>query len=292
MLSYITRTVIDMTSTYNYTQKKPVEKYKILKPVGTGSYSSVFKAVDNNSGCIVAIKEYLWKCSVIDVQNEKNILQKLSDIDGVLQYIDYYETDRGRFLVTKFVDGEDLFTTIEQGTLSRQRAYVIFEELLRIVEEVHRRGVIHRDLKPENIMIERTTGKIYVIDWGFAEACEGDDIINTSKGTLYYSAPEVLSHPLNIGKHNDVWSLGVILFTMISYTLPFTKKFTNTDSEIREMICNYDLILESKKFTDFDTWLIKKILVSYDVRPTIPSIRDLVKQRATFISKLNMRCSA
>jgi calcium-dependent protein kinase len=113
-------------------------------------------------------------------------------------------------------------------------AYIV-KQLLSAIMYCHSRGVVHRDIKPENILIDSMTadGKIDIklIDFGAALFIPPDTKISERSGTPYYIAPEVLS-----GKYNekcDIWSIGVILFILLSGTPPFNGF---TDEEIMDNV--------------------------------------------------------
>ena len=136
--------------------------------------------------------------------------------------------DQGRlFLVTPYIAGGTLSRRLHAGPLSLSEVHQLFTALVKAVAYIHRRGVVHRDLKPSNILLdeEENTGEIYVrlIDFGIATiqgmaASPPLTTDGTSMGTLAYMAPERLSGIA--APSNDIFSLGVILYQMLTGQLP------------------------------------------------------------------------
>jgi len=92
------------------------------------------------------------------------------------------------------------------------------EKLFQAINHCHAQGVIHRDIKPENIMIT-DSGSVRLIDFGLSKANRGNANMTTVAGTPYYMAPEVLMG--SYGAKADIWSLGVLMYTLVSGYLPF-----------------------------------------------------------------------
>ena len=136
--------------------------------------------------------------------------------------------DQGRlFLVTPYIAGGTLSRRLHAGPLSLSEVHQLFTALVKAVAYIHRRGVVHRDLKPSNILLdeEENTGEIYVrlIDFGIATiqgmaASPPLTTDGTSMGTVAYMAPERLSGIA--APSNDIFSLGVILYQMLTGQLP------------------------------------------------------------------------
>ena len=92
------------------------------------------------------------------------------------------------------------------------------EQLFKAINHCHASGVVHRDIKPENIMIT-DSGSVRLIDFGLSKVNKGDKRLTTIAGTPFYMAPEVLDG--NYGAKADIWSLGVLLYVLVSGYLPF-----------------------------------------------------------------------
>lgn len=136
----------------------------------------------------------------------------------------------------RFIEGGELFDEIiKRKYMNEQDTAFIVRQILSAITYCHSKGIVHRDLKPENILIDSVTsdGKIYikVIDFGAALFFSPKVKISETLGTPYYIAPEVL-----FGEYNekcDLWSIGVIMFILLSGTAPFSG---STDDDIMESV--------------------------------------------------------
>ena len=126
------------------------------------------------------------------------------------------------YLVLEYVDCGELFEYISSnGCLEEEEAVKIFRQALSAVGYCHSFGICHRDLKPENILIN-SNGDIRVADFGMAALHQAKDHhLNTSCGSPHYAAPELIAGRGYRGEKVDTWSMGVILFAMLSGRLPF-----------------------------------------------------------------------
>jgi serine/threonine protein kinase len=126
--------------------------------------------------------------------------------------------------VTKFADGGDLYEYCIQQTslIGEQRSQFIFKQLLNGVHDIHRRGLVHRDLKDQNIFCcdSLPYPRIRIGDFGYVKRLEPDQLAVERVGTFAFMAPEVLKKEAS-GHKADVWSLGVMLHTLVSSQLPF-----------------------------------------------------------------------
>jgi calcium-dependent protein kinase len=130
------------------------------------------------------------------------------------------------YLVMEYCSGGELFDKIasqENSMFNESEAAMIMQKLLLAINHCHAWGVTHRDIKPENIMYG-DDGDIKLIDFGLSKALEqyemGSKSLNTLAGTLAYMAPEIMTQHYD-PKHCDIWSLGVLMYLMVSGYLPF-----------------------------------------------------------------------
>ena len=148
-----------------------------------------------------------------------------------MKLYEFFTDDKNYYLVTEWVEGGELFDEIEKRKkFNEKTAADIISQLLSAIIYCHERGIVHRDLKPENILLSSSKdGKfnIKVIDFGTAQGFNKDQRLKGTTGTAYYIAPEVLFR--NYDEKCDVWSCGVILYILLSGTVPFYGK---TDNEI------------------------------------------------------------
>lgn len=171
---------------------------------------------DNKSKCLV--------------DTEYNILSKVSH-ENIVKCIEAGESevisgdskDEVYFIAYEYLPGGNLFDFVQQGLYSEGLACFIFEELVKTVVFLNTQGYAHLDLKLENIMIDKN-GKLKLIDFGFAsKLCgkKGNGKIQLYAGTIPYKAPEISKCKPFSGFSADVFSMGIILFCLISKAFPF-----------------------------------------------------------------------
>jgi len=136
--------------------------------------------------------------------------------------LDWFEDDEHIFIVMELATGGDLFDKIiELEGMTETDAVNIFSQILRAVGHIHSQRMIHCDIKPENILcMSSACDTVKVTDFGFAQEEDDDCQMLEHKGTIFYCAPEVLEGKAYDSKA-DMWSLGVLLFTMLAGFHPF-----------------------------------------------------------------------
>lgn len=200
-----------------------MKNYTFDKEIGSGAYGKVFLASEVNTGILRAVK-VVQKNRISDYtsfQNEIDILGHL-DHPNIVNIIETYETDRLCFLVLEHCSGGELFERISsQRYLTEIQAANIMKALFSAVAYCHDHGVCHRDLKPENCLFSNQTNDsdIKLIDFGLSKVFDEDEMMHSMNGTPYYIAPEILSG--NYNYQVDCWSLGIILYIMLSGNPPF-----------------------------------------------------------------------
>jgi calcium-dependent protein kinase len=121
--------------------------------------------------------------------------------------------------------GGELFEKLSSNkTMNENMAAQAIEKNLRALIHCHKQNIVHRDIKPENIMYD-SVGEVKLIDFGLAKQTTGGQKLHTIAGTPYFIAPEVLGGSYN--KECDIWSLGVLLFVLVTGTYPFDSATKN-----------------------------------------------------------------
>lgn len=131
-------------------------------------------------------------------------------------------TPQSSYLILEYIDQGDLFTFINsKGRLSEEVAVYFFRQMISAIAYCHSFNVCHRDLKPENILITADL-QIKIADFGMAALHQtASHRLATACGSPHYAAPELLKNRQYRGDRADIWSMGVILYAMLSATLPF-----------------------------------------------------------------------
>jgi serine/threonine-protein kinase HSL1, negative regulator of Swe1 kinase len=133
-----------------------------------------------------------------------------------------------RYLILEYIEGGELFEYIVQkGRLNLQEALRYFQQIIYAVHYCHCFNIAHRDLKPENILLDRKKN-IKIADFGMATWERSTGMLETSCGSPHYACPEILSGKKYSGASADVWSCGVILYALVSGSLPFHDEVMET----------------------------------------------------------------
>ncbi len=194
-----------------------IDKYKLLEIKGSGTFGTVWLAEDTWIGKKVAIKiPHNQKEEFTTLIAEPKLLASL-DHPNIVQILTVDKAENIFFMVMEYVDGKNLAQLIQETPLSYKEAVDIVIQILGALQYAHEKNVIHRDLKPGNILLT-SERKAKITDFGTAMIQAGKSGA-TIGGTLYYMAKEqVLGHP---AKASDVYSIGVILYEMVTGKLPF-----------------------------------------------------------------------
>ncbi|KAJ3256391.1 camp-dependent protein kinase catalytic subunit [Boothiomyces macroporosus] len=213
----------DISSPPAETRTKCLDDYYVIRRVGKGGFATVFLVrLKTSTGRYFALK-VIKKQEVVrlkqerQIMNEKNILFELKH-PLLVDLYHTFQSPSNLFMVMEFVAGGDLFTLLRRSKMFAEpqaKFYVV--EVLAVLEYLHSMKVVYRDLKPENILLD-STGHIKLADFGFAKRL----ITTTSSfcGTPDYIAAEIVaSKPYSFTV--DWWSLGVLIFELISGKTPF-----------------------------------------------------------------------
>ena len=240
--------------------------YFTKPPLGTGHFGTVYKCKHKKTGNIRAIKRIKK-----DHMNAKNIESLLKDVEilktldhpNIIKVYEYFQDDAAIYIVTDLCSGGELFEHIlKEKNFNEKKAAILMRQILSAISYCHERNLVHCDLKPENIMFESLSSEntVKIIDFGNSSFCVGDQKLSNRFGSVYYVAPEVLKSSYN--EKCDIWSLGVILYLILSGKPPFNG-------------ANDQLILkkvyEGKYSMDGPEW-----------ESISPEAKDLIKQMLTY----------
>jgi calcium-dependent protein kinase len=158
------------------------------------------------------------------LHQEVAILQTL-DHPNIVKYYETYEDEKFIYLVMELCPGGELFEKLSANkTMNENMAAQAIEKNLRALIHCHKQNIVHRDIKPENIMYD-SVGEVKLIDFGLAKQTTGGQKLHTIAGTPYFIAPEVLGGSYN--KECDIWSLGILLFVLVTGIYPFDSATKN-----------------------------------------------------------------
>ncbi|KAK4875456.1 hypothetical protein RN001_011878 [Aquatica leii] len=206
------------------------QDFELLKVLGKGGYGKVFqvrKVSGTDAGTIFAMK-VLRKASIVRNQKdtahtkaERNILEEVKHPFIVdLKYA--FQTGGKLYLILEYLSGGELFMHLErEGIFLEDTACFYLSEIILALEHLHMQGIIYRDLKPENILLD-AQGHVKLTDFGLCKEHIQEGIVtHTFCGTIEYMAPEILTRSGH-GKEVDWWSLGALMYDMLTGAPPFT----------------------------------------------------------------------
>ncbi|XP_034779568.1 ribosomal protein S6 kinase alpha-3 isoform X2 [Acipenser ruthenus] len=208
--------------------------YDVKEDIGVGSYSICKRCVNKTSNMEYAVK--IINKSKRDPSEEIEILLRYGQHPNIITLKDVYDDGKVVYLVTELMKGGELLDKIlRQKFFSEREASAVLYTISKTVEYLHIQGVVHRDLKPSNILYMDESGNpesIRICDFGFAKQLRAENgLLMTPCYTANFVAPEVLKKQ-GYDAACDIWSLGVLLYTMITGFTPFANGPEDTPEEI------------------------------------------------------------
>jgi serine/threonine protein kinase len=165
----------------------------------------------------------------------------------------------------------DLLRFIEKfGRVDEYSARDMFRQLLNAMIYLHDRNIAHRDIKPENILLDAQM-RPKIADLGFCHTLHANTLLSTRCGTLYYAAPELLRGTDYDGRAIDVWSLGVVLFVLVSGSLPW---IVTNDAHVYEQILHASYRVPVHLSFELSELLKAMISLAPSSRPTMKNISE------------------
>ena len=237
-----------------------VGKYKLLKTIGKGNFAKVKLAKHMPTGQEVAIKiidkTQLNPSSLQKLFREVRIMKCL-DHPNIVKLFEVIESEKTLYLVMEYAAGGEVFDyLVAHGRMKEKEARVKFRQILSAVQYCHQKHVVHRDLKAENLLLDENMN-IKLADFGFSNEFTPGNKLDTFCGSPPYAAPELFQGKKYDGPEVDVWSLGVILYTLVSGSLPFDGQNLK---ELRERVLRGKYRIPFYMSTDCEN-LLKRFLV-------------------------------
>ncbi|CAG9088377.1 unnamed protein product [Plutella xylostella] len=248
--------------------------YDLLDTLGSGHFAVVKLARHVFTGEKVAVK--VIDKSKLDEVSKSHLFQevrcmKLVQHPNVVRLYEVIDTQTKLYLILELGDGGDLYDYImrHETGLSESLARDYFRQIVRAISYCHRLHVVHRDLKPENVVFFERLGVVKLTDFGFSNKfCPGQKL-ETSCGSLAYSAPEILLGDSYDAPAVDVWSLGVILYMLVCGQAPFQEA---NDSETLTMIMDCKYVIPPHISSGCRRLIGRMLVRAPEKRATLPQI--------------------
>ena len=249
---------------YKKNKKYPTTKmkfYKYGRLLGKGAFGKVNLGLHTLTGRLVAIKS-INKEKIKNerqkkkIKQETTIMETLSKSKNIVKIFETYETKKHICIVMEYICAGDLLTYIKKRSkLTEPVAKFIFKQIILAIKYIHDNSIIHRDIKLDNILLD-LDNNIKICDFGVSRKVNKGDIMFEQCGTPAYIAPEILINKGYEGFGVDIWSAGVVLYAMLSGTVPFKG---NNLKELHNLIISGDY-KEIKGISSEADDLIKNIL--------------------------------
>jgi len=222
--------VFQMTEDKYFSNKSTfLGSYHLGRELGTGAYSQVKTAIDKKDGTSYAVKivakEDLTPHDAQGLMDEIAILEEIKH-PNIVQLYNVYDEPGTSFLVMEYMDGGELFDRIVQKQYYNEKeARDVCKILFETIHYCHKQKIVHRDVKPENLLLTSKDNDfdLKIADFGFAKKFVLDNSLTTQLGTPGYVAPEILRGD-PYGTKVDMWSLGVIIYTLLGGYPPFMEE--------------------------------------------------------------------
>ncbi|KAI9340031.1 kinase-like domain-containing protein [Zopfochytrium polystomum] len=198
-------------------------EYKTIRKLGEGTYGVVKEAIHIPTNRRCAVKQIKKKAQHGDkerriVHREMRILRdEAKNHPNIIKMLDFFETEDKYYLVFELATGGELFERLaSKGRFNEHDAAEIMFQILHGISYLHSRGIAHRDLKPENILYRTQDERsdIVIADFGVSNIVVEGELLQTLCGSPAYAAPEVVTRAGH-GKPADMWSVGVISYTVL-----------------------------------------------------------------------------
>ncbi|XP_030626468.1 serine/threonine-protein kinase MARK1 isoform X3 [Chanos chanos] len=237
-----------------------IGNYRLLKTIGKGNFAKVKLARHVLTGREVAVKiidkTQLNPTSLQKLFREVRIM-KILNHPNIVKLFEVIETEKTLYLIMEYASGGEVFDyLVAHGRMKEKEARAKFRQIVSAVQYCHQKSIVHRDLKAENLLLDADMN-IKIADFGFSNEFTIGSKLDTFCGSPPYAAPELFQGKKYDGPEVDVWSLGVILYTLVSGSLPFDGQNLK---ELRERVLRGKYRIPFYMSTDCEN-LLKKLLV-------------------------------
>lgn len=226
-------------SVFNFPSKCKVEYelhklYEVKDLLGKGGNGEVYAGIRKKDGKEVAIKRIKKRSSERrgkkSLPSEVLILQQVENVPGVISLLDYLQSEANHYIVMERFPSRDMFDFIGDHPFGVDESVArdMFKQIVETVLHCRKKGIVHGDIKEENILINTETKEVKLIDFGSSSSWS-EDLLTRYGGTREYAPPEWFSAKKVTPEGLTVWSLGILLYSILCGDIPF-----QTDLHIRQ----------------------------------------------------------
>uniref|UniRef100_A0A0X3PNT0 MAP/microtubule affinity-regulating kinase 3 n=1 Tax=Schistocephalus solidus TaxID=70667 RepID=A0A0X3PNT0_SCHSO len=267
------------TKDQNYTprirnpdEQPHIGKYKFIRTIGKGNFAKVKLACHVITGKEVAIK-IIDKTQLSPSSRQKLLrevrIMKMLDHPNIVKLFEIISNEKVLYLVMEYASGGEVFDfLVTHGKMAEKEARAKFRQIVSAVQYCHQKHVVHRDLKAENLLLDASMN-VKIADFGFSNEFSTGTKLDTFCGSPPYAAPELFEGRKYDGPEVDVWSLGVILYTLVSGSLPFDGENLR---ELRERVLTGKYRVPFYMSTDCEALLRKMLHLNPQKRHSLESV--------------------
>ncbi|KAM6359413.1 MAP/microtubule affinity-regulating kinase 3 isoform 15-T15 [Alca torda] len=253
-------------------EQQNIGNYRLLKTIGKGNFAKVKLARHILTGREVAVKiidkAQLNPTSLQKLFREVRIM-KILNHPNIVKLFEVIEKEKTLYLVMEYASGGEVFDyLVAHGRMKEKEARAKFRQIVSAVQYCHQKHIVHRDLKAENLLLDADMN-IKIADFGFSNEFTVGNKLDTFCGSPPYAAPELFQGKKYDGPEVDVWSLGVILYTLVSGSLPFDGQNLK---ELRERVLRGKYRIPFYMSTDCENLLKRFLVLNPTKRGTLEQI--------------------
>nr|XP_058132812.1 serine/threonine-protein kinase MARK2-like [Dasypus novemcinctus] len=248
-----------------------LKNYQFLRLLGKGGFSMTFLArhVLTRHEVVVKIIHKKDSPSSLRMRSREVSIMKSLHHPNIVQLFEVIDSPEKLYLVMEYAHGGDLLHYLmAHGPLSEEEARAKFRQVLSAVQYCHQKCISHRDLKADNLLLD-AAGNVKVTDFGLSNTFDISQQLETLCGTPCYTAPEIFKGHTYLGPAVDVWSLGVILYNMVSGKFPF---FAQNSKLLQERVLSGEFRIPYYLSVDCRNLLQKCLTVDPCRRSSLPDI--------------------
>ena len=222
----------------NIITPRHIGKYNIVKQIGYGSFAAVVlvrhQKTNQIFACKIVKRETLVQENMFGRFEQEVRLMQTFDHPNIIKIEDVIYDEQCIYVIMEYCLNGELFTYMSSTCFLPEREVCrVLRQILSALEYIHEKKIAHRDIKPENILLDRNMN-VKLCDFGLCHEMSSDYLLRTPCGSPYYAPPEIISKKQYDGEKSDIWSTGVVAFTMATGVLPWTE--TNQNRLFNEII--------------------------------------------------------